>query len=88
MGEDQVIEQLLPGVLSGSIPTGLLAVGFILFALGALESRQFKRYLVYIALATLFHKTALIMIPSTLGFIKHNGMLMGCPGVVVFEVLA
>jgi len=43
-----------------------VAVGFILFALGALESRQFKRYLVYIALATLFHKTALIMIP--LGF--------------------
>jgi len=43
-----------------------VAIGFILLALSALESRQFKRYLTFIALATLFHKTALVMIP--LGF--------------------
>ena len=42
------------------------ALGFIFFALNALEYHQFKRYLVFIALATLFHRTALIMIP--LGF--------------------
>lgn len=43
-----------------------VALGFIFLSLNALEYHQFKRYLVYIALATLFHKTALIMIP--LGF--------------------
>jgi hypothetical protein len=43
-----------------------VAIGFILLALNALELRQFARYLVFIALATLFHRTALIMIP--LGF--------------------
>lgn len=43
-----------------------VALGFIFLSLNALESHQFKRYLTYIALATLFHKTALIMIP--LGF--------------------
>jgi hypothetical protein len=43
-----------------------VALGFIFLSLNALEARQFKRYLTYIALATLFHKTALIMIP--LGF--------------------
>ncbi|MFC1702013.1 EpsG family protein [Pseudomonadota bacterium] len=43
-----------------------VALGFIFLSLNALEFHQFKRYLLYIALATLFHKTALIMIP--LGF--------------------
>jgi hypothetical protein len=43
-----------------------IAVGFILMSLVALNERKFIPYLVYIALATLFHKTALIMIP--LGF--------------------
>jgi len=43
-----------------------VALGFIFLSLNALEYHQFKRYLAYIALATLFHKTALIMIP--LGF--------------------
>lgn len=43
-----------------------VSIGFILLSLNALESRQFLRYLVFIALATLFHRTALIMIP--LGF--------------------
>lgn len=43
-----------------------VALGFIFLSLNALEFHQFKRYLMYIALATLFHKTALIMIP--LGF--------------------
>jgi hypothetical protein len=43
-----------------------VAIGLILLALNALEARQFKRHLASIVLATLFHKTALIMIP--LGF--------------------
>jgi hypothetical protein len=43
-----------------------VALGLIFFALNALEFHQFKRYLAFIALATLFHRTALIMIP--LGF--------------------
>ena len=43
-----------------------VALGFIFLSLNALEYNQFKRYLAYIALATLFHKSALIMIP--LGF--------------------
>ena len=43
-----------------------VALGIIFLSLNALEFHQFKRYLIYIALATLFHRTALIMIP--LGF--------------------
>lgn len=43
-----------------------VAIGLILLSLNALQSRQFIRYLVFIALATLFHRTSLIMIP--LGF--------------------
>jgi hypothetical protein len=43
-----------------------VALGFIFLSLNALEFQQFKRYLIYIALATVFHRTALIMIP--LGF--------------------
>lgn len=43
-----------------------VAIGFILMALTALQSRRFIQYLVFIALATLFHRTALVMIP--LGF--------------------
>jgi hypothetical protein len=40
-----------------------VAIGLILVALNALGGRQLVKYLICIALATLFHKTALIMIP-------------------------
>lgn len=43
-----------------------VAIGFILLALTALQHRRFIPYLAFIALATLFHRTALVMIP--LGF--------------------
>lgn len=59
-----------------------VALGFIFFALNALEYHQFKRYLVFIALATIFHKTALIMIP--LGFfIFGKGWIFRAIAVVV-----
>jgi len=43
-----------------------VSVGLILLSLIALERRAFVRYVLFIALATLFHRSALIMIP--LGF--------------------
>jgi hypothetical protein len=59
-----------------------VALGFIFLSLNALEYHQFKRYLTYIALATLFHKTALIMIP--LGFfIWGKGWVFRAIAVVV-----
>lgn len=59
-----------------------VALGFIFLSLNALEYHQFKRYLTYIALATLFHKTALIMIP--LGFfIWGKGWVLRAIAVVV-----
>ncbi len=40
-----------------------VALGFVFWALTALESRNLRRYLLLVALATLFHKTAVLMIP-------------------------
>ena len=59
-----------------------VALGFIFLSLNALEFHQFKRYLTYIALATLFHKTALIMIPLGL-FIWGKGWAFRAIAVIV-----
>ena len=40
-----------------------VALGFIFLALNALQALEFKRYIIFIALATLFHKTALLLLP-------------------------
>jgi hypothetical protein len=40
-----------------------VSIGLILLSLNALEQREFVRYVLFIALATLFHRSALIMIP-------------------------
>ena len=59
-----------------------VALGFIFLALTNLELRNFWRYLFYIILATLFHKTALIMIPLGL-FLFGKGWVMRALAILV-----
>jgi phospho-N-acetylmuramoyl-pentapeptide-transferase len=66
-----------------------IAVGFILMSLVALNERKFIPYLVYIALATLFHKTALIMIPLGFFLFGRGWLLCVLPfAAMQWEVLA
>jgi hypothetical protein len=39
------------------------AIGFLMLALSAFEDKSLRRFLIYVALATTFHKTAVIMAP-------------------------
>jgi hypothetical protein len=47
-----------------------VSIGLILLSLNALAQREFFRYVLFIAIATLFHRSALIMIP--LGFMLFS----------------
>lgn len=59
-----------------------VAIGFIMLSLNALQSRQFVRNLTYIVLATLFHSTALVMIP--LGFFMWGkGWILRAVAIVI-----
>lgn len=49
-----------------------VALGFLFWALSYLEKGGFKRYLLMVAVAALFHKTALLMIPVGL-FVNRKG---------------
>ncbi len=47
-----------------------VALGFVFWAMASLERGEFKRYLALIAVAVLFHKSAVLMIP--LGLFLHG----------------
>ena len=68
-----------------------VAVGFILLALVALGERKFIPYLAYIVLATLFHRTALIMIPLGFFLFGHGWLLRSLAiltaGYVLYDAL-
>lgn len=49
-----------------------VALGFIFFALNALQVNQFKRFILYITLATLFHKTALLLLPMGMFYFGYG----------------
>ncbi len=51
-----------------------VALGFVFWALAHLEQGNFKRYLLLIAAAVLFHKTAVLMIPLGI-FLYRRGWL-------------
>ena len=52
-----------------------VALGFVFWALAYLEHGHFKRYLLFISAAVLFHKTAVLMIPLGL-FLYRKGWLL------------
>lgn len=59
-----------------------VAIGLILLSLNALEAKHFKQYLLFVIIATLFHRTALIMIPFGL-FLWGRGWVFRFLSVVV-----
>ncbi|WP_428357797.1 EpsG family protein [Methyloprofundus sp.] len=62
-----------------------VAVGLFFFALAYLERGQFKHYLVFILIATLFHKTAVLMIPFGI-FLYGKGIMLRVVGVILVFV--
>lgn len=59
-----------------------VALGFLFWAIASLERGAFLRYLLLVAVAALFHKTALVMIPLGL-FLNRKGKIFRAVAVLV-----
>ena len=62
-----------------------VAIGLVFWALKCLEEKELKKYLVLVALATLFHKTAVLMVPLGL-FLFGRGWAVRAMAVVLVGV--
>jgi hypothetical protein len=68
-----------------------VAIGMAMLALVALEERSIPRFILWIALAATFHRTAVLLIPvGILGYRRHNFWtitLVGAAGIALFVYL-
>jgi len=69
-----------------------VACGFFMLSIGPMLEGNFKKFLGFILIAFLFHKTAIMTLPAYLIFNKPNNLrnnllivLIGCVGLVFFE---
>lgn len=63
------------------------AIGVICFALADANERSIPRLVMFVAVATLFHKTAILMLPVMIAPIATRRPLIGLVGCVLFVVL-
>jgi len=64
------------------------AFGLVLWGLVALLDMNVRRFLVLVLLATLFHKTAALLLPLAIFFVKGSGRLRAIIGVSIATTLA
>ena len=62
-----------------------VALGFVFWGLAALDRKQFKQFLILIALATTFHKSAVLMIGLGI-FLQGNGKVIRTFAVIAIGV--
>lgn len=63
------------------------AIGIVCFGLADASERSLKRLVFYVAVATLFHKTAILMLPVMLAPILTRKPLAGIAGILFFVLL-
>lgn len=63
------------------------AIGVICFGLADANERSIGRLVIYVAVATLFHKTAILVLPVMIAPIATRRPLIGLIGCVLFAVL-
>ncbi len=63
------------------------AIGIVCFAIADATDRNIMRTVIYIGIAALFHKTALLMLPLVLGPVAMRRVFTAIAGVIVFGVL-
>lgn len=63
-----------------------VAIGIVMLGLKYLSDDGVKRYLFYLALASLFHKSAVILFPLAI-FYHHRGFFVRLVGVGIFSVI-
>ena len=63
------------------------AIGVICFGLADASERSLRRLIICAAIATLFHKTAILMLPVMLAPVMTKKPLLGLAGCVLFAVL-
>ena len=69
-------------VMSMGYTRQAVALGFIFMALNSLEKSKFKHFLIFVALATTFHKSAILMMGLGL-FLQGNGKLVRFFAVII-----